>query len=107
MRPTAPPEPIADDAPPDDAAEIETESRGESSEDTPQAPGKKLKKKSVRAVRRKVAEPGKKLPRNIHLSEDIYDRLKIYAHQRKTSVAETVAWVLDQNLPRWEIKRAS
>jgi hypothetical protein len=102
LKPTVP---IADrHALPDDAAatvetETESESRGESGPESPQA--------SPKARRRRSAPTGKTKPRNVHLTDDVHDRLWMLARQRRTTVSAVANDLLDKALPRWEVKRAS
>jgi hypothetical protein len=96
LRPTAPPE--ADEARPDDAA-ADPESRGGTAEE-PKPPAKPRQRK-------RTAPLGKTTPRNIHLLDDVHDRLWQLARQRKTSVSTVANDILDKNLPRYEVKRVT
>jgi hypothetical protein len=96
LRPTAPPE-LADDGKQDETPG-EPESRGETAEE-PKATAKPRRKRS--------APLGKTSPRNIHLTDDVYDRLWMLSRQRKTTVSAVANDVLDKNIPRWEVKRVS
>lgn len=54
---------------------------------------------------RRKAPVGKTKSRNLHLTDDIHDRLWLLARQRRTTVSAVANELLDKALPRWDIKR--
>jgi hypothetical protein len=94
LRPTAPAEAPDADGPVDEDV---AEGRGDASGD-PQ-PGPK------RVRRAKATPAGKTRARNLHLSDDVHDRLWLLARQRKQTVSAVADDLLNKALPRWEIKR--
>lgn len=111
LRPTVPrvvPADAAELPDDDDAAELaadasaddQAEGRGgASAESRPAAP------KSRR--RRRPAATGQLKARNVHLSDDVHDRLWMLARQRKQTVSAVLNDLLDKQLPRWEVKRVN
>src|SRR4051794_37582105 len=96
LRPTAPPAEPPDDpnpiAPQDDA-----EGRGD------QAP--ESRQPSKRPPSGRPASTGKTKARNLHLSDDVHDRLWLLARQRRTTVSAVANDLLDKALPRWKMER--
>ena len=43
--------------------------------------------------------------RKIYLSDDLYDRLRLLAIQRRANVSAVVAAILDREVPRFELTR--
>jgi hypothetical protein len=43
--------------------------------------------------------------RKLHLPDDVHDRLRLLARQRRTSVSTVTAEILDRNLPRFRVAR--
>lgn len=85
--------------PPDDAGD---EGRGDAASDAPDtipAPTR------ATGRRRRQAPAGKTKARNLHLSDDVHDRLWFLARQRKTTVSAVANDLLDKALPRFELKR--
>ena len=100
LRPTVPTAEASNDqsGSPDDADTTETESRGESSTESQQtAP--------ARTRRKRTPAAGKPKARNLHLTDDVHDRLWQYARQKKISVSAAANDLLDKSLPRYEVKR--
>ena len=60
-------------------------------------------------ARRRQAEadgPGRQDPaRNLHLTDDVHDRLFLLARHRRQTVSAVANDLLDRALPRWELKR--
>jgi hypothetical protein len=100
LRPTTTEGEVIDEppAPPD---EIEAEGRGEGAVEAPDA--QPAPAKASRSRRPKPA--GKTKARNLHLTDDIHDRLWLLARQRRTTVSAVANDLLDKALPRWELKR--
>lgn len=100
LRPTAPPDGpvVGPPAPPDDdQVDPENEGRGEPSpESRPTTPRRRT---------RRQAPTGKTKARNLHLTDDVHDRLWLLSRQRKTTVSAVANELLDKALPRWELKR--
>ena len=100
LRPTAPPaEANGHPGPPDDVELVETEGRGDAAAEPQTAP--------ARTRRKRPAPTGKTKARNLHLTDDVHDRLWQYARQRKTSVSTVANELLDKALPRYEVRRVS
>ena len=59
--------------------------------------------KRTRRVR--TAPAGKTRARNLHLSDDVHDRLWLLARDRRTTVSAVANNLLDKALPRFEVKR--
>src|SRR5438309_12059745 len=96
LRSTAPAE-ARDDAGPADETGDKTYGRGGESADAQAAP------KRVRRAR--TAPAGKSKARNLHLSDDVHDRLWLLARQRKQTISAVADDLLNKALPRWEVKR--
>ena len=74
----------------------------------PEAGGTAEGTKPAPAKRRKRSVPvGKTSPRNLHLSDEIHDRLWLTARKRKMSISAVAMLALDSYLPKLEIREAS
>jgi hypothetical protein len=74
---------------------MDSESRGGTAEGSRPIPQKR-RKRSVPA--------GKTSPRNLHLSDEIHDRLWLTARKRKLSISAVAMLALDVYLPKLEIR---
>jgi hypothetical protein len=95
LRPTTPPPPPeADDEPdPDDeAGAAEDQGRGD-------APKPRARR------RRRPPVTGEAKGRKIHLPDEIHDRLRLLAFQRRTTISAVATDILDKNLPRLRVER--
>jgi hypothetical protein len=98
LRPTAPPaEPLDGPSAPDELEAGDPEGRGD------QAP--EARPTATRTRRRRPAPTGKAKARNLHLTDDVHDRLWLLARQRKTTVSAVANDLLDKALPRWRMER--
>lgn len=82
------------DEPDDDAPAAEGQGRG-----ADQAP---------RPARRRPRRPpvtGESKGRKIHLPDEVHDRLKLLAFQRRTTVSAVATDILDKALPRFRVER--
>ena len=86
LRPTAPPaEPRDGPSAPDELEAGDPEGRGDPAPE--------------------VRPTGKPKARNLHLTDDVHDRLWLLARQRKTTVSAVANDLLDKALPRWRMER--
>jgi hypothetical protein len=104
LRPSVPPAGPVDAEPPaeaGDGARAEEQGRGEAAPEArahPVAPPRGPR-------RRRPAPTGETKARNLHLTDDIHDRLWMLARQRKTTVSAVAGELLDKALPRWKVAR--
>jgi hypothetical protein len=98
LRSTAPPpEPPPGDEPPDDA-DADAKGRGETPEKAAASPAKR---------RKRNAPTGKTTSRNYYVTDDVHDRLLLYARERKMTLSAAANHVLHLGLPKYEVKRVS
>lgn len=61
--------------------------------------------RSPRPRRRRPAPGGEVRGRKLHLPDEIHDRLRLLAFQRRTTASAVAAELLDRALPRFVIQR--
>jgi hypothetical protein len=91
LRPAPAPEP---EAPLAEAIEADGQSRGDAPSPAPAA-----------RARRRRPPAGKVRSRNLHLPDEVHDRLWQLAHQRRQSVSIVATEILDRALPRFRVER--
>lgn len=90
-------------SPADDPTPTPAESEGEGRGDEPATVP--IEAPSRTRTRRKPAPANKSRSRNLHLSDDVHDRLWQLARQRRTTVSAVAEDLLNRALPRWEVRR--
>jgi hypothetical protein len=101
LRPTTPARPVesaeepAEPVEAADAAEGEGQGRGDATQEA----------RPARTRRKRPPVSGETKGRKLHLPDQIHDRLKLVALQRRTTASAIAAEILDRNLPRLRIER--
>jgi hypothetical protein len=93
LRPTMPPHDDLAEAPTEDASD--GQGRGEVAPTL----------RPTRPRRKRRVASGATTGRKLQLPDDVHDRLRLLAFQRKTNASAIAAEILDRNLPRFLLER--
>jgi hypothetical protein len=88
------------------AVEAEMESRGETDAESQKVDGESQKPDAKRR-KRPSAPTGKTRSRNYYVTDEVHDRLLLYARERKLTLSAAANHVLHLGLPKYEVKRVS